>query len=486
MAGTFFILKLLYNHLMNMNDLRAMAYGKQQNLGKVENDTKNVKPFIPQTFIKTEKEDEKPAAPKNVKAFVPQKLSKAPENQVQARQPEVKAFKPAAFIKTSEAPVAGKVAPAASSSTSSALSRADKNLDNKKLLDQAASYLKKGGLIKVPGESKSPDGKDSVYRRVAKFLLLIGEDEAAKILPHLNEKQIERIIPEIASIRTVNKDEANVILAEFNELLAQTKSSGGIETAREMLEKAYGKDKADQMLSNAVQFDGEKPFEYLRDFEEERLYLLLKDENVGVQSMVLSFLQPEKAAKVINQMTAEEKREVVMRLAKMEPVSPDIIRRVSQALHEKAENQVVEKAETIDGRNALAQILKKMDFDTESEILGELSANDPDLGEDMKQRLFTYEDVVNADDKIVQSELRNLSDQDIAYLIAGKNDDFCEKILSNISAGRRSEVRAQSDILKPMRKSDVDRITTQFVARLRNEFESGNLIIKNRNEDKFI
>ena len=466
---------------MNMNDLRAMAYGRQQNMGKVESDTKNVKPFIPQTFIKSEKEEEKQQAPKNVKAFVPQKLSKSPEPESPARQPEVKAFKPATFIKTSEPSSVMKEA-----GNSFASSRAEKSLDNSKLLDQAASYLKKGGLIKVPGESKSPDGKDSVYRRVAKFLLLIGEDEAAKILPHLTEKQIERIIPEIASIRTVNKDEANVILAEFNELLAQTKSSGGIETAREMLEKAYGKDKADQMLSNAVQFDGERPFEYLRDFEEERIYLLLKDENVGVQSMVLSFLQPEKAAKVINQMSAEEKREVVMRLAKMEPVSPDIIRRVSQALHEKAENQVVEKAETIDGRNALAQILKKMDFDTEAEILGELSANDPDLGQDLKQRLFTYEDVVNADDKIVQSELRNLSDQDIAYLIAGKNDDFCEKILSNISAGRRSEVRAQSDILKPMRKSDVDRITSLFVARLRNEFESGNLIIKNRNEDKFI
>ena len=466
---------------MNMNDLRAMAYGRQQNMGKVESDTKNVKPFIPQTFIKSEKEEGKQQAPKNVKVFVPQKLSKSPETENQIRQPEVKAFKPAAFIKTSESSSAMK-----ESGNSFASSRAEKSLDNSKLLDQAASYLKKGGLIKVPGESKTPDGKDSVYRRVAKFLLLIGEDEAAKILPHLTEKQIERIIPEIASIRTVNKDEANVILAEFNELLAQTKSSGGIETAREMLEKAYGKDKADQMLSNAVQFDGERPFEYLRDFDEERLYLLLKDENVGVQSMVLSFLQPEKAAKVINQMSAEEKREVVMRLAKMEPVSPDIIRRVSQALHEKAENQVVEKAETIDGRNALAQILKKMDFDTEAEILGELSANDPDLGQDLKQRLFTYEDVVNADDKIVQSELRNLSDQDIAYLIAGKNDDFCEKILSNISAGRRSEVRAQSDILKPMRKSDVERITSLFVARLRNEFESGNLIIKNRNEDKFI
>ena len=119
-----------------------------------------------------------------------------------------------------------------------------------------------------------------------------------------------------------------------------------------------------------------------------------------------------------------------------------------------------------------------MDLNTESEILDELSENDPDLGEDLKQRLFTYEDVVNADDKFVQLELRNLSDQDIAYLIAGKNDDFCEKILSNISAGRRSEVRQQSEILKPMRKSDVERITSHFVARLRNEFEEGNLIGK--------
>lgn len=469
---------------MNMNDLRAMAYGKKENLGKVENDAKNVQPFIPKTFIKSEP-DQAESQPKNIKSFVPPKLKSVKEEEPE-RSPNVKAFKPASFVKTP----AG-IAPAKEKSpepkfesrplTGKKLSASE----NSKILDDAAAYLKKGGLIKVPGEPK--DGqKDSVYRRVAKFLLLIGEDEAAKILPHLNEKQIERIIPEIASIRTVNKDEASVILAEFNELLTQAKSSGGIETAREMLERAYGKEKADQMLQNAVQFDGEKPFEYLNDFDEQRLYLLIKDENVGVQSMVLSFIAPEKSAKVINQMTAEEKREVVMRLAKMQAVSPDIIRRVSQALHEKAENQVVERAETIDGRAALAQILKKMDLETESEILGELSENDPDLGEDLKQRLFTYEDVINADDKFVQQELRNLTEVDIAYLIAGKNNDFCEKILSNISAGRRNEVRAQSEILKPMRKSDVDRITNLFVARLRNEFETGNLIIKDRNEDKFI
>ena len=424
---------------MNMNDLRAMAYQKNQNSGKIENQ-KEVKPFIPKTFIKT------PDEVKNI------------------RQPEIKAFEPKRITPETNVP----------------------KTDDEKLLNQATDYLKKGGLIKVPAESKTPDGKDSVYRRVAKFLLLIGEDEAAKILPHLNEKQIERIIPEIASIRTVNKDEASVILAEFNELISKPRTSGGIETAREMLEKAYGKDKAEKMLSEVVQFDGEKPFEYLQDFDEQRIYLLLKDENVGIKSTVLSFLQPEKAAKVINLMTTQEKQEVVLRLAKMGSVNPEMVRRVSQALHEKADNQVIERSENIDGRAALAQILKKMDLQTESEILQGLSYDDPDLGEDLKQRLFTYEDVVNADDKFVQKELRNLTDSDIAYLIAGKNDDFCEKILSNISAGRRNEVRAQTDILKPMRKSDVERITNQFVARLRNEFETGNLIIKDRNEDKFI
>lgn len=446
-----------------MNDLRAMAYQKNQNSGKVEENPKNVKAFVPKTFIKSQEEPSDKAL--EVKPFIPQKISKNPQ------------FNSFGAAKVSE-PVKNRI--------SDEKKILKNQSDDEKLLSQATDYLKKGGLIKIPTEKPDQDGKDSVYRRVAKFLLLIGEDEAAKILPHLNEKQIERIIPEIASIRTVNKDEASVILAEFNELFSKPRTSGGIETAREMLEKAYGKEKADKMLSEVVQFDGEKPFEYLQDYDEQRICLLLKDENVGIKSTVLSFLQPEKAAKVINLMTTEEKQEVVIRLAKMGSVNPEMIRRVSQALHEKAENQLVERSENIDGRAALAQILKKMDLQSESEILGELSASDPDLGEDLKQRLFTYEDVVNADDKFVQKELRNLTDRDIAYLIAGKNNDFCEKILSNISSGRRSEVRAQSDILKPMRKSDVEKITNLFVARLRNEFETGNLIIKDRNEDKFI
>ena len=352
-------------------------------------------------------------------------------------------------------------------------------------LDNTVDYLKTGGLVKVPVE-QTADGKDSVYRRVAKFLLLIGEDEAAKILPHLSETQIEKIIPEIASIRTVSKEEASVILEEFNGLLNKAREEGGIETAREMLEKAYGKKRADEMLKKAMPLEGKVPFNYLRDADNERIYLLIKDENPGVQAMVLSHLEPKKSAKIINLMTPEEKKEIVMRLAKMEPVSPDVLRRVDQAMHEKSLNQTVEKAENIDGRNALAQILKKMDVGAENDILSYLSEDDPDLGQDLRSRLFTMDDVVKSDDRFVQEKLREMPETDIAYLIAGKPDDFREKILSNISAGRRAEVRAQEDILKPMRRSDCERITSEFFSKLRRAFEEGHLIIKDRNDDVYV
>lgn len=353
-------------------------------------------------------------------------------------------------------------------------------------LNNAVELLKTGGLVKVPIEEPQPSGKDSVYRRVAKFLLLIGEEEAAKILPHLSEAQIEKIIPEIASIRTVEKDEASVIMAEFRELLEKARQSGGVETAREMLEKAYGKKRADQMIKKAVPFEGKRPFEYFNNADNERIYQLIHDENVGVQSLVLSYLEPKKAAAVINLMKPDEKKEAVLRLAKMEPVSPEILRRIDNAMHEKYLNQTTEKAEHIDGRNALAQILKKMEVGAENQILDFLSDEDPDLGQDLRSRLFTMDDVVKSDDRFIQNILQEMEELDIAYLIAGKPDDFRAKILNNISSGRRNEVLDQEDIHKPMRRSDCERITSQFFSKLRRAFESGHLIIKDRNDDVFV
>ncbi|MBE6352066.1 MAG: flagellar motor switch protein FliG [Treponema bryantii] len=368
-----------------------------------------------------------------------------------------------------------------------AYSNAAKSNDNSKKsesspeLQHVTDYLKTGGLIKVTQDQT--EQKDSIFRRVAKFLLIIGEDEAAKILPHLSEAQIEKIIPEIASIRSVNKDEADSILAEFNSLLQNARQAGGVETAREMLTKVYGKEKANQMLEKTVPFSGARPFDYLSDSDSERIYILLKDENIGVQAMVLSHLQPQKAASVINQMNPEEKKEIVLRLAKMEAVSPDILKRVDRALREKSLRQTSQKAEKIDGKNALAQILKKMSPSAENDIIASLSASDPDLGMDLRSRLFTMEDVINADDRFIQEQLRLLDDQTLCLLIAANPDDFRNKILDNVSSTRRQDVLSIEEINKPFRRSDCERVTSEFFATLRRAYEDGKLIIHGRDED---
>ncbi|MDE7392217.1 MAG: flagellar motor switch protein FliG, partial [Treponemataceae bacterium] len=140
----------------------------------------------------------------------------------------------------------------------------------------AAKALAQGGLLKVP--ARTADGKESVYRRVAKFLLLIGENEAAKIMPHLGETQIEKIVPELASIRRVDSEEAAAILAEFQSLMQKAREDGGVETARAMLEKAFGAEKAAAVLQKSVPFADGKPFEYLSEADAEKVALLLRDE----------------------------------------------------------------------------------------------------------------------------------------------------------------------------------------------------------------
>lgn len=453
---------------MDLKDFRAAAYLRNTNNNSQKPDDK------------IEKDDKA----KTVKSVAFPKLSRSEiegKQEAQLTHKEVKPFVPKSFTSQLQSQSQTQM-----QNQNQLFKETQKKTSIDQALENATNYLKDGGLLKVPVEAPLPDGKDSVYRRVAKFLLLIGEDEAAKILPHLSEKQIERIIPEIASIRTVDKDEAQVILEEFNGLMNKSREQGGLDTAREMLEKAYGKARADQMIKKAIPLEGKIPFVYLNDADNERVYQLLKDENLGVQSLVLSHLEPKKAAKVINLMKPEEKKEVVIRLAKMEPVDPDVIRRVDQAMHEKSLSQTVEKAENIDGRNALAQILKKMDIGSENDILSYLSEDDPDLGQDLRSRLFTMDDVVKADDRFVQQKLHEMSEIDIAYLIAGKPDDFRDKILDNISSGRRAEVLEQEDILKPMRRSDCERITSEFFSKLRRAYEEGHLIIKDRNDDVFV
>ena len=196
----------------------------------------------------------------------------------------------------------------------------------------AAKNLTSGGLVKIPASSTE---KDSIYRRVAKFLVIVGIDEAAKILPHLTEEQTEKIIPEIASIQKITPEESASILEEFESLVEKAREEGGLETARNILTKAYGSEKAEDMLKKSVKYPDGKPFDYLSDANAERIKVLIDGESDAVKSLVLSQIEPKKAAKVINLMDVDDKKKIVLRLAKMKPVAPEVLAEIDRSLHEK-------------------------------------------------------------------------------------------------------------------------------------------------------
>ena len=365
-------------------------------------------------------------------------------------------------------------------------SKKEKHKSQNPELNAASDALVSGGLLKVPVSKKEADGRDSVYRRVAKFLLIIGVDEAAKILPHLTEEQTEKIIPEIASIRSVSPEETRQILEEFETLLKNAREGGGIDTAREILRKAYGEKKAKELIDKSVPFPLEKPFEYLNDIDNERINLLLKEESVQVKALILSHLNPKKAASVINLMDSKEKSEVAFRLLKLEPVSPEVIKNLDEVLHKKVLLQNSQRTNSLDGKKILAEILKKMSFSTENSILSKISTEEPSLANDLRERLFTVDDVVNSDDRFVQEILMMYSNYEIACLVYKREEKFTKKIFQCISQGRVSQVQEELNINQTFLKSECDKIYSKFLNTLRNAFEEGKLFIKNRTDDVYI
>lgn len=343
----------------------------------------------------------------------------------------------------------------------------------------AAKNLTSGGLVKIPA---SLTEKDNIYRRVAKFLVIIGIDEAAKILPHLTEEQTEKIIPEIASIQKITPEESASILEEFESLVEKAREEGGLETARNILTKAYGSEKAEDMLKKSVKYPDGKPFDYLSDADAERIKILIDGESDAVKSLVLSQIEPKKAAKVINLMDVEDKKKIVLRLAKMKPVAPEVLAEIDKSLHEKLLTQNTENSQNMDGRGVLAQILKRMNPSAENSIINTLSEQDPELGEDLRKRLFTEEDVIDSDDRFIQNYLHDMEDRDIAILIYGKNDAFREKILSNVSKNRRRVILDEESMIHHLTKSDSEKMTSSFYSVLRRAWENGDLRVLGRDE----
>jgi len=352
-------------------------------------------------------------------------------------------------------------------------------------------------LIKtVKNRSASPQDTregvgDSKYRRVAKFLILIGSEQASEILAELDPDQVEKVSREIALIKFISPEEGKEIFDEFLSLFSRPYSysgvsQGGIETARRILYASKGAKKGEAILNRAVPASRENLFSFLEDFSAGQLVMLLKNESAQTAALILSRLPAKVSAEALNNIPNEIKGDVLRRIAHQGEVSPEVLEQVASALKEKVRN-ISGRADDIEinGMETLAAILKQGDYSFGDRIINELEEDSPDIGKDLKEKLYTLDDVVNTVDKPIQGKLASMSEKDIAVLIKGRREEFREKILSCVSAGRRKLIREESELLGPIPKRECDAAANEFLAWFRLARENGDIILYN-DKDVFI
>ena len=333
------------------------------------------------------------------------------------------------------------------------------------------------GRVENRGEKRA--GKTTATGRIAQFLALIGKDAAADVLKRLPAADIEKIVSELVRIRSVGSEEAAQVLTEFGFRAEVTRRGlyGGPETARGLLDAAFGAERADEIFRKAVP-DATRFFAFLNEYEPAQIKLLVKGESPAVIAAVISHLEPDVASGVLSLLEPADQAAIVRRIGRATKIDREVLARVEQTLKERIRTQGRIVSEELDGKSTLASILRAMDPTAGDKLLNALRVENEELSDDVRKRMFTVETLLLVDDADLQRVLREFTDRDIALVVKGKTDDLRAKILSNVSERRRIMIADEYHALGAVPRSDVDEVTSRFVSICRDLEERGEIVVR--------
>ncbi|MDE4085001.1 MULTISPECIES: flagellar motor switch protein FliG [Planococcus] len=326
-------------------------------------------------------------------------------------------------------------------------------------------------------------------QKVAVLLVGMGPDVSVEVFKRLSEREIDQLTMEISNVRQLKNSQTEKVINEFYEMvLAQDyMNEGGLSYAREVLEKALGKEKAIDTigrLSNRLQV---KPFNFARRLDPARLVTVLQNEQAQTIALVLSYLDPKQSSQILSQLPVEQRAEVAKRIALMESTSPDVIQQVEQILERKLSsvNGVQDYAVT-GGVEAIVRVLNQVDRSTEKAILSELESGSPELVAEIKKLMFVFEDLVKLDVRSIQRVIREVSDVELSLALKAASDEVKESIFRNMSSRRSELIREEIEVMGPVKLKDVENAQTEIVALIRKLEEEGEITVSREEGDELI
>jgi flagellar motor switch protein FliG len=326
-------------------------------------------------------------------------------------------------------------------------------------------------------------------RKAAILLIQMGKDQAARVLSQLKESEVEEITSEIVRLGTVDAEVADEVLAEFHDMATAHRyvGQGGMDLAKELLEASLGQDRASEMVSRLTDGLKEVPFGFLAQADARQLLSFLQDEHPQTIALVLAHLSAAQASQILSGLSAELQTDVAHRIAIMDRTSPDIIRQVEATLERKL-SSVLQPGDlsSVGGLDPLVEIINRADRATERLILEGLAGRSPELAEEIRSKMFMFEDITELDDRSIQLVLRQVETSDIATALKGVRDDVRTKVMRNLSERAAENLADEIEMLGPVRLSTVEESQAKIVQAIRTLEESGQIVIRRGDDDEYV
>jgi len=325
-------------------------------------------------------------------------------------------------------------------------------------------------------------------QKAAILLITLGPETSAEIFKHLREEEIEQLTLEIANVRKVDAAEKEMILEEFYQICVAQEylTQGGIEYAKEILEKALGPEKAIDILNKLTASLQVRPFDFARKADPSQILNFIQNENNQTIALVLSYLQSEQASFILSALPQEKQADVAKRIAMMDSTSPEVISQVERVLEQKLSATVTQDYTSAGGIEAIVQILNGVDRGTERTILDSLEIQDPELAEEIKKRMFVFEDIVTLDNRSIQRIIRDVENADLQLALKVASEEVREAIFRNMSKRMADTFHEEMEYMGPVRLRDVEEAQTRIVATIRRLEEAGEIIIARGGGDDII
>ncbi len=331
--------------------------------------------------------------------------------------------------------------------------------------------------------------KELTGRQKAAILLIsLGPEVSAQVFKHLREDEIEQLTLEIANVRKVDSDEKDKVLSEFHQIAVAKEviAQGGITYAKEILEKALGQSKAIDIINRLTANLQVRPFDFARKADPSQILNFIQNEHSQTIALVLAYLEPNQAAMILSALPQERQADVAKRIALMDSTSPEVIAQVEQVLEQKLSATVTQDYTQAGGIEAIVNVLNGVDRSTERTILDSLEIQDPELAEEIKKRMFVFEDIATLDNRSIQRVIRDVENSDLQLALKVASEEVRETIFRNMSKRMAETFKEEMELMGPVRLRDVEEAQSRIVATIRRLEEAGEIIIARGGGDDII